>query len=190
MDTAPYPEVGRPLELMRRRLEALRKDAEERGKRAFDISDPAAAKLEAERLERVERAENLLDELESLLRDLGPEADEVSNGSEGDGGGSGSVTVVRESVRLPHPVLNPDRLREPVLRALREAGGRAHIREIYDTLGRRLMPIFSPSDLEQMKNSKCPRWQYNVRWTLTHLKRDGLVEHDERKGMWRLTKRS
>lgn len=190
MDSARYPEEGRPLEVLRRGLESLRKAAEERGKKAFEDSDPAAAKLEAERLERLERAEQLLNELESVLRDLGPEAGELSNESEGDGGGSGSVTVVRETARLPHRVLHPDRLREPVLAALREAGGRAHVREIWARVERMVSSSLSQSDLEKMKNHNESRWQYNVRWTLTYLKHDGLVEHGDRKGMWRLTRRA
>ncbi|MFN3684589.1 MAG: winged helix-turn-helix domain-containing protein [Fimbriimonadaceae bacterium] len=49
---------------------------------------------------------------------------------------------------------------------------------------------FSASDLEKMKSHNESRWQYNVRWTLTELKRNGLVERGGSKGVWKLTSRT
>lgn len=185
-----FLEAQESLTALRQHFESLRKAVEESGKRAFEVRDPATAKLEAERLEQVERAQRLLSELELILLEIDPEATKVSEVREKRRRLSGRVIATRDTSRLPFPVMYRDRLQEPVLTALRQAGGQAHIREIWARVERMMGSLFSASDLEKMRSHNESRWQYNVRWTLTYLRQEGLVEHGDRKGMWRLTPRA
>ncbi|MFN3684590.1 MAG: hypothetical protein ACK41F_11770 [Fimbriimonadaceae bacterium] len=102
---------------LRRHLESLRDATQQQGKRAFDRDDPAAAKSAAERLGRIDHAGQLLDELSALLDDLMSlaQAGQVAEGRPEYGRQPKPATAARKTVRLPHPVHYPDRLRESVL---------------------------------------------------------------------------
>ncbi len=175
----------------------LRAKIQQDGKRAFDRDDPTAARIEADRLDQIDRAEALLNELGELLADLGfdvpvTEAPSlaVAESTAPYGKRRKPITAKKGAKRLPEKALHPPQLMEPVIDVLRELGGQGHLKEIWAGIEKRLGPTFTSSDLEKMKSSKNLRWEYNVQWTLTHLKNEGRVEHAGKRGVWRLTARS
>jgi hypothetical protein len=159
------------------------------GKRAFARDDPTAARKEAGRLEQIDRAEALLEELGKLLSDLGisEAAPAPKVAPEPETKRHKPNTARKGAQRLGEPALHPPQLMEPVVDVLRELGGEAHLRDIWAGIEQRMGSTFTASDVERMKNSNTCRWEYNVQWTLTHLKNEGRVEHAGKRGVWRLT---
>ncbi len=177
------------LESIYNRLSTQRSRIQHDGKVAFDRDDPVAARLEAGRLEQIDRAEDLLEELGSLLSELGiaEETVELATAAQSESKNHSPNTARKGAQRLAEKALHPPQLMEPVVDALRELGGEAHLRDIWLGVERMLGDSFTSSDREKMKSHKDQRWQYNIRWTLTQLKNDGRVEHAGKKGVWRLT---
>lgn len=173
-------------------VKQLTAQVQDSGKRAFDRDDPIAAKREAERLERIDRVEKLIDELDQLLVELGiGESLPEQHASFKETVAPSTLTLkpmtAKKGVqRLPEKVLHSPQLREAVLEVLQELGGVGQLKDIWYGVEQRMSSQFTASDLEKMKSHKNLRWQYNVSWTLTDLKNEGLIEHAGKRGFWRL----
>lgn len=170
------------------RLLSEKRTIQQEGSRAFDRDDPAAARKEAGRLELIDRAEALLGELGELLAELGisGESHSPNVALEPERRWHKPNTARKGAARLEQKALHPPQLESTVLAAIQSLGGQGTRSGIRKEVGRLLEGQLSTSDLQLMPNRKLLRWEYNVGWTLTHLKNMGLVEHAEQRGVWRL----
>jgi Mrr N-terminal domain len=72
--------------------------------------------------------------------------------------------------------------REPILRALGEAGGRTTRREVFARLGEEMAEKFGRADLEDHRGAPC--WNMHADLARRHLVQEGLMRSDSGAGRW------
>src|SRR5436305_5557366 len=77
-----------------------------------------------------------------------------------------------------------DELFNPVLKALRELGSSASVKELEETVASLLK--LSESDINIIHKGNRTRLSYNLAWARTYLKKFGLIDNSSR-GVWSLT---
>jgi restriction system protein len=83
-----------------------------------------------------------------------------------------------------------DQLMNPTIRALRELGGSGSIDEIYEKIVEALkLSEDILSVLHDPESDNRTEVQYQLAWTLTYLKKFGILENS-RRGVWSLTKKA
>lgn len=98
-----------------------------------------------------------------------------------------------EAVRPLHPrkpqgKLPEKEFRRPLLEALYEMGGRAHVRKLRPVLENRLAPRLLPGDYEPVTTGD-PRWWNAACWARNGLKNDGHLRDDSPRGLWELSEK-
>jgi len=90
------------------------------------------------------------------------------------------------SVRQP---VTPTGAYEPlIIEALREFGGRAHVRDIKAWIERRLKDSFLPGDLATRADGKTVVWWNNAQWQRLKMVYKGILRSDSPRGMWELVR--
>ena len=77
-------------------------------------------------------------------------------------------------------------LMNPVLEAVRQAGGSAHIDEITESVIRDLGLSEDDANQPHVSNGYLTALEYNLGWARTNLKQSGLITNSKR-GIWSLT---
>lgn len=75
--------------------------------------------------------------------------------------------------------------REPILRALAEAGGRSTRRDVLARIGVEMAEKLGKADLEDHRGA--PRWHMHADLARRHLVQEGLMRPDSREGKWELS---
>lgn len=75
----------------------------------------------------------------------------------------------------------------PVLRALRDFGGRAPTREVLDVVGKVVRERLTPGDLEPTGNGNEVRWEMRVHFARLRMKERGLIAGDSPRGTWEIS---
>ncbi|MDI3314540.1 MAG: winged helix-turn-helix domain-containing protein [Mycobacterium sp.] len=96
-------------------------------------------------------------------------------------------TVARKRTRAAAGTLLPeDRYRVPLLRALVDAGGQAHYRDVANAVGHFLKDELKPADFE-MLDSGVQRWQNRLQFVRLDLVKRGLLQRDMPRGIWAIS---
>lgn len=75
---------------------------------------------------------------------------------------------------------------QPLIDALRAAGGTTSTQEALDAVGLRMKGLFTELDLEELRPG-LPRWQSRTHFVRRDLVKRGLISDDGPRGMWSLT---
>jgi len=78
--------------------------------------------------------------------------------------------------------------REPLLQVLKAQGGAADTTEVRRILEKELEAKLLPADLEPVSSGD-PRWWNAVCWMRNDLVKEGLIDNDGERGVWKLTAR-
>lgn len=186
MDNSTTTSVDEAVGVLLEAVHRASSRVQDAGVQAFAAVEPDQAHREADRLAQVQRAGHLLTELTSALIEIGA-CHEDGSANRADGH---RKPVTGGGARLPDgPAMHPKRLAPAVLEALRQAGGTATLSQIDASVEAQIGDQFTQADTEPMPGrNSVPRWKYNVRWTLTELKNQGLIEHAGKPGVWRLAR--
>lgn len=77
-----------------------------------------------------------------------------------------------------------DDLMNPTIKALKELGGKAHIKDIEEKVAN--ISKLTVTDIKEIHHGNRTKFAYRLAWTRNYLKRYGLIENVER-GIWQLT---
>jgi restriction system protein len=89
----------------------------------------------------------------------------------------------------PGQLLPHSEYRIPILRVLDAAGGALPVRAVLDRLRPILDDRLTPLDLEELPSGHVVRWENRAQWVRFALVREGLLDPDAPRGVWRLTER-
>jgi hypothetical protein len=76
--------------------------------------------------------------------------------------------------------------RQPLIVALRELGGSAHVTEIRNLMERKIAPVLNDGDYEKVSTGEV-RWWNATCWERANMVRDGLIAESSERGVWELT---
>lgn len=79
--------------------------------------------------------------------------------------------------------------RIPILRKLKEKGGRASYAEIRDAVKSKLKSRFTPKDFELLKGSIKIRWEKRLRNAARQMVDEGLMLENVPRGVWEITEK-
>ena len=77
-------------------------------------------------------------------------------------------------------------LREHILQALRNLGGRARVPDVIEEMTRQLEGRLLPGDMEWREAVNKPVWIHNAHWERKRMKDDGVLRGDSPHGIWEL----
>lgn len=83
--------------------------------------------------------------------------------------------------KLPHKAFH-----RPLLEALRDMGGRAHVRDLRPVMEERMKPRLLPGDLALLSSGE-PRWWNAIRFARYALKKEGYLRDGSPRGVWELS---
>ena len=84
------------------------------------------------------------------------------------------------------PKLPQKAFREPLLEAIYELGGSAHVRDVRPVLKERMKPRLRPGDYEQVSSGD-ERWWNATCWERNDLVKEGYLRKDSPRGVWALS---
>jgi len=89
---------------------------------------------------------------------------------------------------LSQPV-TPQEAYEPlIIEALREFGGKAHVRDIKAWIEKRMKDSFLPGDLATRADGKTVVWWNNAQWQRQKMVYKGILRSDSPRGVWGLVR--
>ena len=172
-----------------------------KGKRraALAASRDKLVKLEAQ-LAEFDRSDVLANAQDRLLRILRREseiADLPSDGVVADQGRGLNIGIEaantgvedrqRRRRRPRGELLHRDSYTCPILATLLNMGGEGATRQVIDQVGNILKDQFKPGDLELQPSGSDITWHNRIQWQYQFLKRNGFLDTDAPRGIWRLT---
>lgn len=75
----------------------------------------------------------------------------------------------------------------PILHALVEAGGKAHVRDVLKRVGELMSDRLKPDDHELLPSVRDVRWKNRAQWQRFEMTRRGLLRSDSPHGIWEIT---
>ena len=84
------------------------------------------------------------------------------------------------------PKLPQKAFREPLLEAIYQLGGSAHVRDVRPVLKERMEPRLQPGDYEQVSSGD-ERWWNAACWERNDLVKEGYLRKDSPRGVWALS---
>jgi hypothetical protein len=127
-------------------------------------------------------AEPLVDTYDTVIQRL-LDAAEASNGPE-----PPPAPRELEPLRAPKGKKTPNEaFYGPIVKVLREAGGKLPTSEAVDRVGRLMKDTLNDVDRARLKSGE-PRWRNTVRWARNDLVRKGTLDPSAPHGVWRLAR--
>ncbi|MEZ5584280.1 MAG: hypothetical protein R3F37_17385 [Candidatus Competibacteraceae bacterium] len=84
------------------------------------------------------------------------------------------------------PKTSKDVLREHIVQALKQRGGRARMSEILADMEKQLEDKLLPGDLAYRQDGKTIAWRNNAAWERLRMRQEGLLRSDSPSGIWEL----
>lgn len=78
-------------------------------------------------------------------------------------------------------------LREEIVLALKQLGGKAKVSDVIEEMTRQLDGKLLPGDLVWREATNEPAWQNNAKWERYQMVQDGLLRGDSPRGVWELS---
>jgi len=120
----------------------------------------------------------LIDEFENILKDLNKRLNYGVHKSK--------VGTGHRTKRSRSPKTDKQTLRENIVRALKQLGGRARVPEVIEEMGRQLEDKLLPGDMEWRESTAEYAWQNNAKWERYKMTQDGTLRSDSQRGYWEL----
>jgi hypothetical protein len=89
---------------------------------------------------------------------------------------------------LSQPVTPREAYEPLIIEALREFGGKAHVRDIKAWIEKRMRDSFLPGDLAIRADGKTVAWWNNAQWQRLKMVHRGLLRNDSPRGFWELVR--
>lgn len=77
-------------------------------------------------------------------------------------------------------------MREQVVLALKQLGGKAKVSDVIEEMTRQLDGKLLPGDLVWRQATNEPAWQNNAKWERYQMVQDGVLRGDSPRGVWEL----
>jgi len=89
--------------------------------------------------------------------------------------------------RAKLPKTSKQILREQIVLALKQLGGKAKVSDVIEEMTRQLDGKLLPGDLVWREATNEPAWQNNAQWERYQMVQDGLLRGDSPRGVWELS---
>ena len=120
----------------------------------------------------------LIDEFENILKEL----KKLSNNSVH----TRKMGTGHKTKRSRSPKTDKQTLRENIVRALKQLGGRARVPAVIEEMGRQLEGKLLPGDMEWRGSTNEYAWQNNAKWERYKMTQDRTLRSDSPRGYWEL----
>lgn len=120
----------------------------------------------------------LADELEVLLKEL---KDRIGRAPE-----TASIKKSRAK-RSKSPKTDKAILRRLIIDGIKELGGSAHKRDVFELVEKIYEGRFLPGDFDYLPDGKRISWKNYSEWEVTSLRKEGLLKSDSPRGIWELS---
>lgn len=75
----------------------------------------------------------------------------------------------------------------PVVQALHELGGAAHIKQVRELVEKKMIKVFIAADRQVLPADNTIRWHTTMSWAASAMRSNGLLEPSTKQGYWQLT---
>jgi hypothetical protein len=150
-----------------------------------DVLRAEKTRLAAE-LATKDRAQSVLKDLADGLKEISEELDARLGVPKNRNQSSGQPKQRKKGSKLPKT--DPKILRQNIIQALEESGGRAKVKMVIELMGHQLNGKLLKGDLEWRESTGEFAWQNNAKWERYRMVQDGILRGDSPRGYWELNR--
>jgi restriction system protein len=149
--------------------------------------------VELEEFDRVQYITRICQEVKAFkekVENLKSEWDAIFSGVAYTPTKNGSCRKKKNKSRLKRGLRTPEKkFILPILEALIELGGEAHIKDVLEHVHAKMKNILNSYDYENLSSNNQKRWEITTQWVKHKMVEEGLLDRNVPRGIWKITEK-